>query len=124
MGVAAGGVGLPDLHQRVGYRAAGTVQDAAAEVDPLAQRGAVVLAREVVVELLQPPLAEQRPRDLGERMGKCNQPVLRRAQLGGAVIGPVERRVDLDVVAPVAPHQDAALALSPVGVRHKSQIYY
>ncbi len=68
MRVAAGGVGLPDLDQRVGDRAAVAVEHPAADDDPLPLRLAGVLAGQVVVELAEPALAEQRPGDLGERL--------------------------------------------------------
>ena len=47
--VAAGGVGLPDLDQRVRHRPAVAVEHAAGDDDALAQRLAVVLAGEVGV---------------------------------------------------------------------------
>ena len=51
MVVAARGVRLPDLDQRAAQRAAVLVEHAAADDDPLAERLARVLARQVVVEL-------------------------------------------------------------------------
>ena len=56
--VAPGGVGLPDLDQRVAERLPVAVEDAARDDDPLAERLALVLAREVVVEL---PPTRSRP---------------------------------------------------------------
>src|SRR5262245_28377586 len=47
MGIAAGGVGLPDLDQRVRHRLAVLVQYSAAYDDPLADRLPFVLSREI-----------------------------------------------------------------------------
>ena len=49
--VAAAGVRLPDLDERVADRPAVLVEHAAGDDDPLAERLALVLPRQVVVEL-------------------------------------------------------------------------
>jgi hypothetical protein len=51
VGVASGGVGLPDLDQAVADRAAVAVEYATRDDDPLPQRLARVLAGQVVVQL-------------------------------------------------------------------------
>ena len=51
MVVAAGGIALPDLDQRVGHRLAVLVEHAAVHDDALAERRAHALARQVVLEL-------------------------------------------------------------------------
>ena len=51
--IAAGGVALPDLYQRVRHRPAVLVEDAAGDDDPFAERFALVLSREVVVGLAE-----------------------------------------------------------------------
>ena len=51
--VAAGRVRLPDLDQRVAHRPAVLVEHAAGDDDPLAERLALVLARQVAVELAE-----------------------------------------------------------------------
>ena len=56
--VAAARVGLPDLDQRVRHRPAVVLLDVAVDDDPLALRLALVLAREVVVELADAVVAE------------------------------------------------------------------
>ena len=62
--VAAGRVGLPDLHKRVRDRPAVLIQNTAADDDPLANRLAVVLAREVMVAGLDFVPAKNRSGDL------------------------------------------------------------
>src|SRR5574341_400876 len=66
--VAARGVRLPDLDQRVRHGLAALVEHAAADDDALAERIALVLAREVVVGRLHIAVAEYRAGDLGERL--------------------------------------------------------
>ncbi len=65
--VAARGVGLPDLDQRVGHRPAVFVEHAAVDDDALAHRHAAVLEvhRQVVVERAEVVMAEGRAGDLG-----------------------------------------------------------
>jgi hypothetical protein len=61
--VAPGGVGLPDLHQGVRDRPAVLVQHAAADDDPLSDRLAVVLARQIMVAGLDVVPAKDRTGD-------------------------------------------------------------
>ena len=60
--VAAGGVGLPDLDQRVADRPAVARRARGRDDDALAERLAGVLAREIVVAAAERSLAEDRAR--------------------------------------------------------------
>ena len=64
MDVAAGGVRLPDLDQRVRDRPAVLVDDAADDDDALAERLAGMLAREVAVVLAHALMAVDRAGEL------------------------------------------------------------
>ncbi len=77
VGVAAGGVRLPDLDQLATQRLAVRAQDAAADDDPLAEGLTIVLPRQVVVELPDLPVAEDRAGLLGERMRDDDERLLR-----------------------------------------------
>ena len=72
--VAAGGVRLPDLDERAADRPAVLVEHAAGDDDPLAERLAVVLPRQVVVEL-----ARARPRRRRARRARAAPPAASRA---------------------------------------------
>ena len=60
--VASGGVGLPELHQRVADRPAVLVQHAAADDDALAERLAGVLAGQIGVGFTDRAIAIDRAR--------------------------------------------------------------
>ena len=91
--VAARGVRLPDLDQLATQRAAVGAEHAAADDDPLAERLALVLAGEVVVELAERQVAEDGARELRERVRKDDERLLRRAQRRAPVLGVEVRRV-------------------------------
>ena len=91
--VAAGGVRLPDLDQRRADRPAVAVGDPAGDDDPLAERLALVLAGEVVVELADGVVAVDRPGQLRQRPREQQQRLPRRARDGRAVVGIEVRRV-------------------------------
>ena len=95
--VAAGGVGLPHLDQRVGDGAAVAVDDPAVDDDALTERLAGVLAGEVVIRLPHPLGAEQGAGDLGEVLGEHHQRPVRRPPLRASVVRPVVRRVHVGV---------------------------
>ena len=99
--VAPRRVGLPDLHERVAHRPPVAVEHAAVHDDPLAERLAVVLAGEVVVELADALVPVDRAGDLGQRVREQQQRALRRPRAGGHVVGIQVGRVHLDVVAAV-----------------------
>jgi len=69
------------------------VGDAAGDDDPLAERLARVLAREIGVELLHGALAERRAGRLGHGVGNDQQRAPRRPALRRAVVGIEVRRV-------------------------------
>ena len=102
--VAAGGVRLPDLHDRVAERPPTTVEHPAGDDDAFADRFAGVLAGEVMIELGDRS-REERSRKIMEPAGQAHQWLRRRAQAGANVIGVEIRR--LDRVFPVA-HLDLA----------------
>src|SRR6185295_8021180 len=85
MRVAAGGVRLPDLDQGVGHGAAVLVEHAAGDDDALADRIALVLARQIAVRWLDVAMAENRPGDLRECLRRQNQRLSRAALLRRAV---------------------------------------
>ena len=89
--VAAAGVGLPDLDQRVRHRRARRPPHVAVDDDPLALRLALVLAGEVVVELAEPVLAEDRRGRLGQPLRERDQRLLRVPQPRRLVARVVER---------------------------------
>ena len=85
--VAAGGVGLPHLDQRVGHRAAVAVEHPAVDQDPLAHGLAAVAQGQVGVLGRDPVLAEHRPGDLGEPVRQVDRRPQRRAQRRAPVVG-------------------------------------
>ncbi|MCY1370118.1 hypothetical protein D9M69_571980 [compost metagenome] len=87
--VAARGVGLPQLDQRVGHRAAAFVEHLAREDHAFAQRLAVDarVAREVVVELADAVVAVHRLLQLAERGLQRDERLLRAALAGRLVAG-------------------------------------
>jgi hypothetical protein len=99
--VAAGGVGLPHLDQRVRHGPAVTVEHPPGDLNPLADRLPVVLAREVVVERAEAALPEHGPGHLGEHLRQQHERILRMAELRAAVALVVEGRVNLRVLATV-----------------------
>ena len=77
MGIATGGIRLPDLDQLAAHRLAVDPEHAAADDDPLAEGLTGVLPREVVVELADLPITEDGAGQLGERMRKDDERFLR-----------------------------------------------
>ena len=71
--VAAGGVGLPDLEQRVPHRPAVVVEDASRDDDPLAERLAGMPGREVGVARGDGVLAEDGCGEPVELLGQRQQ---------------------------------------------------
>ncbi len=94
--VAAAGIGLPELDQRVRHAAAGLVEHAAVDDDALADGIAVlgVIADQVVVERPEIVVAEHRSGDLRDRILQRQQRLARRAQHRGFVAGRMRRRMD------------------------------
>src|SRR5580704_3710517 len=91
--VSPGGVRLPDLDERPAQRVALGVEHAPRDDDPLSDRLALVLDREVVVVLADQHRAELRPGDLGDRLRQVDERLLGVAQGGRLVARIVERRV-------------------------------
>src|SRR5262245_40955302 len=81
MSVAACGVRLPNLDERTRHRASVTVENASADDDPLAQRFARVLHRQVVVFLPYLFMPVDRSGNLRQRVRQKNQRLQRRALL-------------------------------------------
>ena len=77
VGVTTRGVRLPDLDQLASKRLAVRAKDAPADDDPLTERLARVLPREVVVELADLRVAEHRAGLLGQRMRDDDEGLLR-----------------------------------------------
>ena len=101
--VAPAGVGLPDLDQRVAQRLALGVEHPAGDDDPLADRLALVLGRQVgVLRRDRQRLAQRRAGDLRDRVRKVDQRLLGMAQRGRLVRRVVQRRVRGSVLAQVA----------------------
>ena len=96
--VAPAAVALPQLDERVAHRPSALLQHAAVDDDPLPQRLAAVLDRQVGVGRPDAALAEQRPGQLGQRLGHRDQRLRRMPQGGRAVRGVVERRPRRGVV--------------------------
>ncbi len=78
--VATRGVRLPDLDQRARHRPPVVVEHAAADDDALAERLALVLLRQVVVELAERVFAEDGAVERVELLGQRDERPLRRAQ--------------------------------------------
>ena len=93
--IAAAGVALPDLDQRVLDRPAELVVDVAVDDDALADRHAVlgVVEDQVVVERAELVGAKDRRRHFGERLLQRDQRQLRAAQDARLVLRRVRRRV-------------------------------
>ncbi len=91
-------VRLPDLDERVPHRPAVALEHAAVHDDPLALRLVRMLAREIVIELADPSLAQQRPRRLRQRSRQRHERAGGRAQDGGPVRGVEVGRIDHGVV--------------------------
>ena len=100
--VAAGGVGLPDLDQRVRHRPAVLVEHAAGDDDALAERLAGMLAGQVGVARPHALVAVDRAGQLRQRVRQDDQRLLRRALLAssrsrreGRADGPQGSRADI-----------------------------
>jgi hypothetical protein len=94
MAVAARGVGLPDLDERVAQRLAGAVEDAPGDDQPFADRLIVVLACQVVVENAEDRrCTERRAGYFGEALGQVDERLLGVAKPRRAILGRVERRM-------------------------------
>ncbi len=91
--VAARGVGLPDLQQRVRHRPAAAVADLPEHDDPLPDRLHCGLSGEVCVAVGHPAVAEQRAGDLGQPLRQVHQGQARRAGGGRPVAGRAQLRV-------------------------------
>src|SRR5271154_5060924 len=104
--VAAGGVGLPDLDERISQRLTLGVEYPAADGDALADRLTIVLAREVGVAIADGPIWEQlRARDLSDGVRQMDERVLGMTKRGRPVGRGVERRMGIGGVALVAPRR-------------------
>jgi hypothetical protein len=71
--ITARGIGLPDLHQRIGDRLAVGVEDAPADDDAFADRVRGVLLGQVEIVGADQVAAEQRAGDLGQRRRQHHQ---------------------------------------------------
>jgi hypothetical protein len=94
MAVAPGGVGLPDLDERVAQRPPVAVEQAPGHGDALADRVAVVLARQVVVQRPGPQFAELRAGRLADGVRQVDERLRGMAQCRRPVLRDVQRRVD------------------------------
>src|ERR671915_60675 len=84
--VASRGVRLPDLDQGVAYGAPVSVEDPAVQDHPLPERLALVLPRQVVVDLADALVAVDRTRDLGQGVRERHERPPRRARPRGHVV--------------------------------------
>src|SRR5262249_51637330 len=93
--IAPGSVALPELNQGARDRAAVLVQDPPGDDDPLAERLAGVLTRQVVVGFADRAVAEQRAGELGDGVRQLDERQRRGAAHRGFVrwVGPL-RPVD------------------------------
>src|SRR6185312_16010587 len=91
--VASARIGLPDLDQRASDRPPVLVEDPPGDGDPLADRLARMLPRQVVVELADRVLAEDRPVERVELLRQRDERPFRHPPAGRAVA----RVVDLDL---------------------------
>ena len=94
MGVAARRVRLPDLDELSAQRLAVGPEHSPGHDDPLPERLTGVLPRQVVVELADRPVPEDRPCELRQRVRQDDERLLRCAQPRPDVVGVVVRRVD------------------------------
>ncbi|MCY1424150.1 hypothetical protein D9M71_398870 [compost metagenome] len=85
MGVATGGVGLPDLHQNPRHRQTVFIQHTAVDDDALTLRLPLVLGGQVVILLVDALGADGRTGDFRQRMRQEHQRLGRRAQVGGLI---------------------------------------
>src|SRR5438128_12462780 len=92
--VAAGGVRLPDLHDRVPQRSSVAVEHAAGDDDPLADRLAGMLAGQVMIELGDGPRKQGRG-EIVESLGEIDQRLGWRAQTRPDIVGVEVRRFAL-----------------------------
>src|SRR5215210_3826206 len=100
VGVASGGVGLPDLDEAVPDRASVAVEDTPGNDDPLAKRLAGMLAGQIAVKLPYETMTVRGTRDVRERPGEDNERLLRRPEPRRHVIRVEVGGLDA-VVAPV-----------------------
>ena len=93
--IAARGIGLPNLDQRLGHRARVFVQNPAVQNDPLAHRIAamVKILDQVMVQSAQIVVAKGRARDLGQALLHGQKRLLGRAWHAGLVAGVIGWRV-------------------------------
>jgi hypothetical protein len=106
--IAAGGVALPDLDQRLRHRLAALVEHAAMHHDALAERLARALPGEIVLQSANALAGEGRSGDFGQtvrqrncrlaRRAQCRRPVFRRQvervlPRGGPTIGVVDHEL-------------------------------
>src|SRR5918994_3234858 len=91
--IAPGCVRLPDLDQRRTDGSPRGVRHPAADIDAFSERLAVVLTREVVVELADRLMAVRRPGELRQRVREDHEWALWRPQLRRAVVGVKVRRL-------------------------------
>src|SRR5215210_778454 len=128
MGVASGGVGLPDLDQAVAHRAPVAARDAPRDDDPLPQRLAGMLAGKVVIQLPDKTASKCRSRRIREGFRKDDQGLLRCPESRRHVIRIEIRGLDVAILAPGAyfsrplrhavspfPHSTPAPILLPPG---------
>ena len=111
--VPAGGIGLPDLDQRLGDRPAVLVENPAGDDDAFAERLAGVLPGQVVIRRPGIAVAVHRTGDLRERLRDDHQRAGRMPGGGGPVAGRVVRRVAARrrTSIPVNPGAGPALAV-------------
>ncbi len=77
MDVAAAGIGLPELDQRIRHAAAVFIQHMAVHDDALAERLALVLDGEIVIVLAHRLVAVDRPGQFRQRVAHDDQRLLR-----------------------------------------------
>jgi hypothetical protein len=91
--IAAAGIGLPQLDQRVGHAAAVFIEHVAVHDDAFADRFALVLDGEVVIVLAHRLMAVHRTSQFRQRLPHDDQRLLRRALDRAAIAGRQMRRV-------------------------------
>jgi hypothetical protein len=102
MGIAAGGIGLPEFDQGVGDGTAIAIEQAAGDDDALTEGLTGMLGGQVAVPRLDGTMAEERTGELGEGVGQQDEGLGGMAVCGGVVLGGVKRRMDLPIIPPVA----------------------
>ena len=110
--VAAGGIGLPDLDQRMRHRPAVLVADPARDDDPLAERRGIMLAGQVGIVVAHAFMAEHRSGELRQRGGQDDERFRGRAQPRCDIVGVEVGRIGREALGWIHDRHSRSLTLT------------